>query len=153
MKRSAHLFICLFLLLAIGCRDKDPYGTIPVSGHVKVDNAPMEGIQVTFCPASGDGMSAVGTTDAKGNFRLSTAGAPLYSGAVPGGYVPTFQKDETEKFEASSMEEKIQKYGDRQPKRTFVISEKYANTETCGFEPVSVEKSKKNYFNFEISTK
>lgn len=153
MKRFAPLFVVLLLLLVVGCRNKDPYGTTPVSGHVKVDGVPMEGIRVTFCPASGDGMSAIGTTDAKGNFRLSTAGAPHHSGAVPGDYIPTFQKYETEEFDAASLEEKLKKYGDRPPKRTFLIPRKYSNVETCGFEPVSIDKHKKNNFEFEISTK
>jgi hypothetical protein len=51
------------------------------------------------------------------------------------------------------MEEYQKQIGDRPPKTTYLVPEKYESPATSGIVPVKIEKGKKNTFNFELSTK
>jgi hypothetical protein len=144
--------LLLFIVTISGCLHSDKLPTAAVTGIVKVDGQPMEGVTVIFNPTA-DGNAAVGTTDQNGAFKLMTPGGAYGKGTLPGGYIPTFTKDEFEKFEAASQEEYAKKYGNRQPKATHHIPVKYAHPQTCGVASVTVEKGKKNHFEFELSTK
>lgn len=65
------LLICTFLLLLCGCGGSG-VKLYPVSGTVKVDSEPVEGLTVAFAPAEG-GMSGAGTTDAIGQYTITCA--------------------------------------------------------------------------------
>jgi hypothetical protein len=63
--------------------------TIPVSGTVTLDGAPVEGATVTFNPIGPEPTRVAGAiTDAQGQFLLRTSigGSALAEGAVPGEY-------------------------------------------------------------------
>jgi hypothetical protein len=67
--------------------------TVPVSGVVMFNNAPLEGATVTFSPGSGGGTkakAAFGITDESGTYRLTTY--DLNDGAIPGVYQVTVTK-------------------------------------------------------------
>lgn len=125
-----------------------------MKGIVRVDGKPMAGIDVFFNPIAQNGNPAYGSTDAQGNFSLSTPGAPFGSGAIPGDFIPTFRKTEVEvRPPVSSPEEYAQKYGESPPKTIYLIPEKYSNTVTCNFDIVTIEKGKSNIFEFDLSSK
>lgn len=154
IKRMSVLTGVLVLSAFIGCTKSEPIDTIKVSGTVKVDGQPMAGINVTFNPASGNGISAGGITDANGKYTLTSGANTPGTGAVDGRFIPTFSKTETEAREpTASPEEEIAKYGYAPPKTIYLIPEKYGDVKSCGFEAVTVEKGKPNVFDFDISTK
>lgn len=76
---------CLLAVGIVGCGvgDNRP-ARAPVSGTVTLGGNPVEGALVTFVPKSKDGESAVGTTDASGQYVLTTF--ERGDGAVPGEY-------------------------------------------------------------------
>ena len=69
-----------------------------VEGTVLLDGKPVAGATVSFSPLPGEsGLPAVGLTDARGIFRLSsTRGGKPEAGAVAGGYVVTVSKFESD---------------------------------------------------------
>jgi hypothetical protein len=139
-------------ILLTGCAQKNPYATILVEGTVKLDGVPTEGIHVNFTPINDNGNSAGGLTGSSGKYKLTTGGAPVGSGAIAGEYHVTFSKTEIEGSNLS-YEEYQKQIGDRQPKTTYLVPQKYADSTTSGISPVKVEKSKKNVFDFDLKTK
>jgi hypothetical protein len=89
----------LFLLLPLnlGCSgggDPNRPKTYPVSGTVKLNGVPVDGATVTFQLTEGK-ESAIGSTDAKGNYSLSSFSPN--DGAVAGQYKVSISKFEAEK--------------------------------------------------------
>ena len=80
-----HLHWCtglLVLLVAVaGCGNR---GTVPLHGAVKLDGRPLAGATVYFIAQDPGGRDALGSTDANGEFRLSTFEPG--DGAFPGSY-------------------------------------------------------------------
>ena len=83
-KRSANSdFSLVLLVLALtlaGC-DRGP-ALVPAGGIVKYKHAPIAGADVVLVP-DGDGQPAIGRTDDKGEFTLTTGGR---QGAFVGSY-------------------------------------------------------------------
>lgn len=73
---SSGLLICWVFFLA-GCGEDN--GLVPVRGRVLLDDQPVEGAAVMFQPDQG--VPATATTDAKGEFEMST---PQGKGAAVG---------------------------------------------------------------------
>jgi hypothetical protein len=145
-------FVLIFIALLTGCGKRSPYDTEFVTGTVLVDGVPMQGISIIFSPVnSGEGHAAGGITDAKGQYKLSTAGLDIGGGAVSGTYNVTFRKIEIVGNDLS-MEEAAEKYPNGLPV-IYHVPKKYENQNTSGLEPVTVEKKKKNTFDFNLSTK
>ncbi|MDR2408789.1 MAG: hypothetical protein LBE13_11860 [Bacteroidales bacterium] len=110
----------------------------------------MEGIEVIFSPATGDGLPAYGQTDQNGNYSLTTAGTTIGSGAVPGEFIPTFKK--------VLLEHDPRFFGKEDvipppPKVTHLIPKKYSQKETTDISSVTVLKRKTNIFDFNLSSK
>jgi len=78
----------MLVLLFAGCGgsavDPDRTETVPVTGTVTHNGEPVEGASVTFMAQSADGRGASGTTDASGEFTLTTFEPG--DGAIPGSY-------------------------------------------------------------------
>jgi hypothetical protein len=142
----------IFVILLSGCAQKNPYDTTYVEGTVRLDGVPSAGISVTFASAGNDGNSAGGLTNSSGKYKLTAGGAPVGSGAIAGEYNVTFSKIE---IEGSNLnyEEYQKQIGNRPPKKTYIVPQKYGNSKTSDIPPVKVEKSKKNVFDFDLSTK
>ena len=72
--------ICLFVMLSIltGCssRDSKAPALFPVTGNLKIDGKPLEGIIVQLMPAdmNSGAQPCSGTTDKDGNFKIATNG-------------------------------------------------------------------------------
>ena len=148
-----RLLLPFLLILFVGCSSQNKLATTFVTGTVNVDGQPMEDITVIFNPTAADASPAIGSTNRKGAFKLSTAGGATGKGAIPGSYIPTFAKYEVEQLESDSPEDYKQRYGNRIPQTFHLIPQKYANPKTCGMDPVTVEEGKKNHFEFALSTK
>ncbi|MDR2168690.1 MAG: carboxypeptidase-like regulatory domain-containing protein [Planctomycetaceae bacterium] len=147
-----YFWILVCILLIVGCGKRSPYDTVLVSGTVLVDGVPMEGVSVIFSPVNPDEGHAAGSmTNAKGKYNLTTAGLDIGGGAVAGTYNVTFRKIEIEGNHLS-MEEQEEKYPKGLPV-IYHVPKKYENQNTSGIEPVTVEKNKKNVFDFNLSTK
>lgn len=73
---TSGLMICCAVVLA-GCGEDN--GLVPVRGRVLLDDQPVEGAAVMFQPDQG--VPATATTDAKGEFEMST---PQGKGAAVG---------------------------------------------------------------------
>ena len=145
------LFVVLPLLSSCGKQSK--LDVTVVTGTVTVDGRPMGEISITFYPVDGNEIAAFGSTDTQGKFNLSSPSVPVGSGALPGEYVPTFSKTETEERPAAAtLEEHARLYGDTLPEVFHLIPQKYGDPKTCGIAPVRVEKGKKNHFDFELKS-
>lgn len=155
--------VAFFLLFACGCRPSNPYGTVTVKGTVTLDGNPIEGVSVIFSPesASSGGMSAGGMTDAKGNFVLTTGGAPFGTGAVPGTYHVTLSKvtneGQEQQLSVDELNEQLSSGGSASrsgpmSRAKHHIPEKYGSAKTSGFQPATVEAKGKNDFTFEMKT-
>jgi hypothetical protein len=161
-KNNTKMYVVvIFLLLGCGCRPSNPYGAVMVNGTVTLDGKAIEGVSVIFSPDSTTGMSAGGMTDAKGNFVLTTGGAPFGTGAVPGIYHVALSKVSNEgqgqQLTVDEFNEQLQSGLPAQRSRpadrvVHLVPEKYSNAKTSGLQPVTVEQKGKNIFNFEMKT-
>ena len=151
-KISCLVLFCCAALLLHGCGPDNPYGTVVVTGTVTVDGEPMEGVTISFVP-SGDGMSAFGLTDANGSYRLTTAGAPFGTGAMPGTYSVTFTK--LEPVPVTSMADIQSMAGGqlRMSQPVHLIPQRYSTPETAGFDPVEVVTRGRNHFEFNLESR
>ncbi|MDR2761365.1 MAG: Ig-like domain-containing protein [Planctomycetaceae bacterium] len=149
--RKIFLVLACFVLLT-GCGKRSPYDTVFVTGTVLVDGTPMQGISIIFNPVNPDeGHAAGGMTDANGKYKLTTAGLDIGGGAVAGTYNVTFRKIEIVGNDLS-WEEQIVKYPNGLPV-IYHVPQKYGDQGTSGIESVTIEKNKKNVFDFNLSTK
>jgi hypothetical protein len=78
MRVGFGLFALSPILLVLGCGGGGGPTLAPVSGHVLVDDKPVEGVHVTFAPIGKDGQpdfkqESYGMTDASGAFTLQSA--------------------------------------------------------------------------------
>jgi hypothetical protein len=80
-RRSPAAGLLLVLTAAAGCGGG---GTVPFRGTVKLDGRPLEHATVYFIAQEPGGRDALGSTDAEGEFRLSTFKPG--DGAFPGRY-------------------------------------------------------------------
>jgi hypothetical protein len=152
MKKYIFVTIIGLFFAIVGCNN-NPLGVVYVEGVVQVDGLPVEGVMVMFSSTTGNGVTAVGTTEKDGSFVLTTAGAKFGSGIMPGQYAPTFSKNE---YKPAKEEKQVLDYTPMvgEPyKMIELIPSKYGDPTASGFEPVTVEKNKKNVFSFEIKTK
>lgn len=84
----------LLVIAFVGCGSSS--GTVPVKGRVTLDGEPLANASISFIP-QGEGRQATGTSDANGEFTMSTIDPK--DGALPGTYkvaiVPTSPMDQT----------------------------------------------------------
>lgn len=151
-KIVVSIALCFVFLFSTACRKDGPMNAVPVTGQVKVNGQTAAGVSVMFSPVDANAYGAAGVTDSSGNFALTIAGAKVNSGAIPGQYVPTFLWDQSP-VEGMSEEEIQKKYPDNPPSAINVLPEKYAGKSTTDIEPISVERGKKNHFEFDLQTK
>lgn len=91
LRFSLSVLVCVVMVAGlVGCDGGGGAGTATVSGTVTYNGSPVEGASVVFAPTDSSGKTAAGTTDAQGNFTLTTVEAG--DGAVPGAYGVTVTK-------------------------------------------------------------
>jgi len=83
---STVLIVFSFFIFS-GCSDPDSR-FVKVEGTITHNGQAVEGAAVTFGATEAGGESATGTTDASGNYTLTSSGATKQgTGALPGEYV------------------------------------------------------------------
>lgn len=125
--------------------------TTKVSGSVTLDGQPIAGVEVAFIPLSPDGREAYGTTDEKGVFTLTTPGANVDSGIIPGEYIATFTKF-TSPADGLSGEEIQKKFPQGLPSAVNAIPQKYADKQSTDIQPVKIDKGVKKELEFKLSS-
>ncbi len=129
--------------------------TFPVTGTVTLDGNPLAGATVTFHgPMVGKGgkpgLSAVGTTDADGKFRLTTYEAN--DGAAAETYQVSITKVEAVETSASPEGEYVPPEAKARPAAPkSLVPEKYTSPEKSGLS-ATVTDGKDNEFTFELAT-
>ncbi len=128
--------VVLSLPLMMGCgggEEKEAPPTVPVSGVVTYNGAPVEGATVGFQPIGMDQKPATGTTGADGRFELTTyiSGIDYAPGAMPGDYQVTISKTESS-VSGESVEDQMrqQMTGGAPAGPKHLLPEKYASPET-----------------------
>jgi hypothetical protein len=116
---------------ASGCSKKSTPETVSVRGRVTLDGKPLEGATVGFLP-QGSGRPAMGTTDAAGQFTLTTF-APG-DGALPGQHAVTVSKLKSTGQRTGGPESLLSgPPTPGGPKVQWVVPAKYADPKTSGF--------------------
>ncbi len=84
--RAARLLLGALVVASVAGCGKDSEPPVEVTGTIRLDGKPLVKALVIFSPASAHGPRnrAVGVTDEKGQYRLTSEGQP---GAAPGDYV------------------------------------------------------------------
>jgi len=115
------LTLAVLSLCFLGCSGgpDDAPETIPVTGTVTLDGAPLSDARVTFIP-DGSGQAASGPTDAEGKFTLKTNGL---DGAPAGKYKVSVSSSAPEPMPGVDDEESSQS----------AIPAKYSNADESGF--------------------
>ena len=117
------LCACLF----VGCGPSGP-AMLPVSGVVTLDGDPVEGAGVMFSPSQG-GRPAMGTTNAAGEFELTTIEPG--DGALVGEHKVTIVKSITTGVEPDrdGLSGEVQRGG---IKTEWIIPERYSKPDESG---------------------
>ena len=145
-------WLCLLMILCVsGCSGtiedkwtKDRPQTFPATGTVTSDGQPLKGATVVFRSTGAEPRSAIGRTDAEGNFVLRTFEDG--DGAVTGQQKVSITKTETEEIPAGINPDEV----DFQPKVTSLIPKKYGSPETSGL-TAEVTADGSNEFTFELA--
>ncbi len=140
---SLPIVACLMLA---GCGGNE-LGTVGVTGTVTYQDQPVAGANVTFA-ADGSPL-ALGTTDDKGVYTLTTTGSP---GAVPGAHKVYISKMEssgdTSQLKPEDMETMS---GDNAPEAKSLIPKKYNNPATSGLTATVTDDASANVFDFSLT--
>ncbi len=158
---SARLGLCLLALIGLlGCGDSGGPSVQYVEGLVTLDGAPIEGVSVSFSPVKPDaGTPAVGTTDAKGVFRLTAVqGGKPGGGTGVGEYQVTFSKIKAGGLSSvtSSTDPNYGKEDLTQRRQAtqaeYIVPQKYGTAATSGFKvTVKPGTNKGDEFKFDLN--
>ena len=146
------LVVCVCFVFGCSPSGVETIDTESVEGIVTLDGKPVEGATVTFVPVTqGQGVSAVGKTDAEGKVKLTAVGAgagktgEAGAGTVEGEYYVGVIKTEAEE---QLTEEEAEEQGVELPEQagppsegkiTYVVPKKYGDPKTSGIR-VTVKK-------------
>jgi len=144
-------FVLLLSFIVSGCSKGVP--VVKVEGRLLMDGQPVEGATLTFLPVDDSAYSAVGRSGPGGNFSLSTSGAKVGGGAVPGKYHVgiTYNKclnpvPESE-FEGLTSEQRNEKA------RMFANDPRYFPPQYQTIVPVRYNRAKESGIEVEIKSK
>jgi hypothetical protein len=136
--------------------------TYKVAGTVTQNGTPVEGAMVTFLNSEGK-KNAVGSTNAKGEFKLSTFGPS--DGALPGAYKVTISKMDgaaapaattpapgviaSGEISESYVPPSVSAGGKKESGPKNLLPAKYASDQTSGL-VATVAENDQNKFDFEL---
>jgi hypothetical protein len=145
LTRVARWFI--FAAALLGCERngaKTPT-TVPLTGVVSFDGAPVAGASVVFHPEGTDDRAASAVTDASGRFiaKTSLSGNLLVDGAVPGTYRVTVIKLDPRSSKSPAELMAAQTDGSA-PAVVSVLPERYSRPETSGYTINVTEKGNRD---------
>lgn len=135
MSHIKILKLCPVLLLLItGCWGASGPTTYPVQGLVQYEGKPVEGATVTLIPSQADGRSASGTTNAEGNFEVTTYVSPSLQapGAMPGEYDIVVSKIEVRDLDAKLTPQEAQAAFQKLGPPKNLLPKKYRSPNTSG---------------------
>lgn len=158
---NLSLLICVTTIAGCGGGDSSRPKTYKTTGVVKLNDRPVDGALVTFV-LEGSTQSAIGSTDANGEFELSTFGPS--DGAVEGQYSVAVSKVDVAAATDTTLQKGVINSGEldaayeppavaspsavqQQPKSP--IPEKYSNSQTSGLR-ATVSTSGLNHFEFNL---
>jgi hypothetical protein len=141
------VLICVFVA---GCGGPSNPATAPAGGTIVYNGAPVEGAMVSFQPQDTP-RPATGTTDAQGEFTLSTYGQG--DGAIPGNYNVIVTKTSgsagTEGMDEDALLASPEAMGTEEEAKALLPA-KYAVAASSGL-TARVEAGKENDFKFELT--
>lgn len=147
-------FLVSVLLLSasaffLGCGDK-PIKTEFIGGIVTYNGEPLPDASITFLPVdkSSGAQGAVGTTDAKGEFKIQTLLGAADAGTTPGDYIVVISKTELVKTGRTTTEADGTKTEETIPKP--VIPQRYSDSSSSGL-TATVKANEKNHFEFKLT--
>ena len=124
--KLAALSVIAAAAFAVGCDGRDPNWkeTVPVTGIITLDGAPVENVSVKFHPAGGMDKAqptiTQARTDTEGKFAATTY--ELADGAPPGDYTLTFELQQFDPISMSFGGDKLKGKYATPEKSTFKIS-------------------------------
>lgn len=124
---------------------------IPVSGTIKFKGAPVPNATVTFLPEGSSPRNPFGTTDANGNFKLTSYDTD--DGAVAGDYVVVIVAGvaaDGKKPEERTAQDLINMGPGGKIENQTVVPEKYKDKKTSGLKR-SVVAGDSNVFNIDLT--
>ena len=144
------LILLLAALPLIGCGQKSLFPIEPVEGTVTLDGVPLEGATVNFTPANeGDGMSAVGLTNAQGLYKLTAfSGGLPEKGTMVGNYTVTIVLDRRARETTPEDDRILEQGGSIYIPIVHVVPRRYNRLETSGLTAEVVKG--KNVFDFDL---
>lgn len=146
------------IVWSLGCSSSGP-SVQYVEGVVTLNGQPIEGVNVSFSPVDAkEGLGAVGTTDASGEFKLTAIpNGKSDAGAAEGEYFVTFSKMTGNDPNAAMTTDdpnygKMPESGKSEPiKFERVVPEIYENPATSGFKvKVQPGTNKGEAFKFDL---
>lgn len=150
----------LMIISLVGCGGGAGIVVVPVSGKLTRQGKPVEKALVTFMTTASP-RSAVGTTNANGEFKLTTINTD--DGAMPGEHVITISKMPEPGANSAALPQTPEDYakymsqqpgGSRQPPGKSAadksIPEKYGSPSTSGLKR-TVVKGEPNHFEIDLT--
>jgi len=149
VSRQLIVLVTFFLAAAIlGCGGGGGLSLVRVKGKVSYKGQPVSGASVTFQPS--EGTPAVGTTDANGEFTLTTGGRP---GAVVGEHrvaITKYSGAATPMAEPKPEDMRKMQMERSSSGPTNEIPMKYANSATSGLVATVSSKASENEFEYTL---
>lgn len=147
--KSFGFFVAgLVALINLGCGGSDSeLDLVPVTGIVKLDDAPLPNALVTFYPEDTKGFSATATTDEEGKFSLTTKNPG--DGAIVGKHKVTVRERPPEQSEEITSGDA---YEPTDPKAASKIPLHFSRVEESGISK-EVTASGDNDFVIELKSK
>lgn len=163
LRLTGTMVLGLMVMTLLGCGGpKSTLDTVPVSGLVTLDGAPVDGAMVVFAPTSGSGTAASGKTDATGRYKLTTQEPG--DGALPGSYLVMISKSAAEDATAGAVKpgmtdeeatkaaaEARDKTGGAEPTVKELLPAMYKDPAKSGLK-AEVAKGGQTEFNFELKS-
>jgi len=155
MNKINFLVLAGFLVgLSVGCSDSK-LSTAYVEGVITFNGETVSKATITFSPKDSDGKPAVGYSNDKGVYKLTTHGGKDEGGAIPGEYLVSISKSDVaivplDQANYSQQTTQRSTAPGVAPKYDALIPKKYSNTTTSGL-TATVAKGKNKQINFELT--
>ena len=138
--------IGVLVCLSTGCSGSK-ISVAYVEGIITFEDQPVSGATITFSPKESTGQTAVGYSNEKGVYKLSTQGGKDEGGAIPGEYLVAISKSNVPLVPLDQATYGQQTTGGGKPgvspKYDALIPKKYSNTTTSGL-TATVSKGRNN---------
>jgi len=146
------VLIGILVCWSAGCSDSKIV-TGYVEGVITFNGEPVSSATITFNPQGTEGQSAVGFSNEKGVYKLTTQGGKDEGGAIPGDYLVTISKSDVPIIpldQANYNQQTTQTTAPGvAPKYNAILPKKYNDPSTSGL--TATVKKGKNTIPFELT--